>query len=170
MLNKVEKNKKHETFNKKAKMLNIGLDEQINMLNSMYADKGIRFKKDNENKVFVEICKSIDVLELPEFDYYSECYPVKNKLLDDSYFINISKHAKDFDGNHYSLFSSRLLTLKLPKSIKEVDFKRLRLPGVSSLWIWDTTDIKNMDELRSQSLKMIVIRSTTGGKSKIFKF
>lgn len=150
MLNKVEKTKKHETFNKKAKMLNIGLDEQINMLNGMYADKGIRFRKDNENKVFAEICKPIDVLELPEFDYYSECYPVRNDW-------------------HTSQFSSRLCTLKLPKSIKELDFKRLRLPGISSLWVWDTTDIKNMDELRSQSLKMIVIRSTTGGKSKIFK-
>lgn len=163
-----------ESFGKKARILDVSVDEQVDMLNAMYKGKvvfgKVWYNPDSNDEVYTEddrrdrskctegiqICNvANDVLciELPECD--SLC--VQALLHDDL----LWKKEKS------------LMTIKMPKCLDKlvIDGKGWQ-HYVTRIFVWDTTELVFKQDSAWWSgirLELVAILSSSGGKNKVIK-
>lgn len=135
------------------------MEEQVDMLNAMYKgrvtfgiyESGTGWAREGKIKGIqvVDYAKDVISIDLPDLD----CYNVDNLIG----FVSIKRH---------------LSSIKLPRTITEIDLGKGWCNSVNRIFTWDTTSIKN--DTRGFGgrglLEMVVIQSTTGGKPKLIRF
>lgn len=157
----VKRSANSDSFARKSKLLGLSMEQQVELLNSNYKDK-VEFVLNTDEWVDTPthinirwINPDIRILELPEVDNLNIGY------------VKISRNNEDTLEN--ILKGRKLSTLKLPKSMKSIYWSTFaQFSGLTSLWIWDTTELKG--EKHCSNIKMLVIQSTTGGKATVIKF
>lgn len=141
----IKSNAQTESFNKKIKLMGIGIKEQCVSLNKLYNEK-IKFALDNEEKIIIEkIDDSIRILELPE--------------------------CENIDFRYTGTESNNIETLKLPKCLKEIDIHSIiaNFHKIKSLWVWDY-QVENIKEKTYGWYKIdLFIRSEKSNKVRIVK-
>lgn len=143
----IRKNKKSDNFNNKAKILGLSLEKQVEILNKNY--EGLMkfeitntfLESDKTSISLIDINENVRILELPEVE-------------------NLIIHI-------VSLQSNNVITLKLPKTMKQLAWWNLSsFRNLKNLWIWDDTVMIGEKPLYSQ-VERVFIQSTTGGKTKV---
>lgn len=156
LVNILKTNSTVNSFEKKARLLGLDIYKQAEMLTKMYEGK-LEFRVNDENKIEIIVySEDINVLEIPDIEN-----------LDTQYLLH-----KGIGLSRRVLFNS-LKTIKLPKSFPELDLSRAQwLYYVDRIFMWDTTPIVGSinDRLSYNMNKplMIIVQSSTGGKSKIY--
>lgn len=154
----VKKGKKEESFGVKAKMLQLSMEEQVEMLNKMYNgrvvfgiyESGTGWSRDEKVKGIqvIDWADNVISIDLPDLD----CYNMDNLIG----FVHMYK---------------RLSSIKLPKTIVEIDLSKGWCHNINRIYTWDTTSFKdNSCGSNNNILEMVIIQSTTGGKPKIIRF
>lgn len=146
----VKGTKSTETFNNKAKLLNLSVDKQVEMLNTMYKGS-VTFDRRLNDKVFIKEYKpDVISIELPECESLDMDRLLKFDLL---------------------ILKNKLTSIKLPRCIKCFDLSSAWVIKVKRIFMWDTTELIYRDyDSNYGNLEMVIIQSTQGGKPKIYKF
>lgn len=146
-------NKKAETFQQKADLLNLSLDEQVELLNKLY-DKKLRFQVSkllDGTSITIDILdKTIEVLELPEVES-----------------INFKWIFTKIRGRH------KVDVIKFPKCMPPTPARELNLSMYNRVFAWDDniTNIQDFYDRESFGvLEMIIMKYTDGRKPKIYRF
>jgi hypothetical protein len=159
----IKQDSKSKNFNVKANMLGLSIDDRIDKLNKIYNGK-MTFDKEYDIPAFMQEAEC--GITIKDFDKSLVCIelPEEENLL-------MSGLFRSYD------FGS-LVTIKLPKCVKSIDIDRCRwIHNIKRLFLWDTTEIisrhsegalQNILGTHSK-LEMIIIQSTSGGKSKIYR-
>lgn len=149
--------KRAETFEKKAKLLGLDLEQKCEMLSKLFNNKlEFNFKhtmwKDSGIEVIVKDASLISI-ELPDIEGY---------IQDDFITIPLDSQFRN---------TSQLASVRLPRSIKQIDIsKAYWTRKIDRLFVYDTTRVvgtENRGGFGSSRLTVIVL-STTGGKNKIY--
>lgn len=156
----VRATKSSENFSNKAKLLGMTLEKQVEILNNNYKDK-MSFSVVNNSFMHEEPLIELDwvnpeirILELPEVENLHIGY-IKGSYFD----------AEDWHKVRYA----NLGTIKLPKTLKEFNLRSLaHMPNLTSVWLWDSTEI-NLEEYAHSSIKMVIVQRTNGGKPLVYK-
>lgn len=139
-------------FNKKVALLDIEPKKQVEMLNQMYKGK-VKFSYGEESLMVSYLDPEITSLDLPETELFR----------DTSTILTYSAYIANNDN---------LVSIKFPKCMEKIDFGRLSwLSQLQRIFVWDTTELENLDALaRNSKLEMLIIRKTDGGKAKVIRF
>lgn len=151
----VRKTRTSESFNVKSSLLGLDMETQVDNLNKLYDGK-LKFKIGenlySRNKV-IELCyvnENIRILELPEVDNLEIGYVNR--------YYNF-KHSGNTVG-----------TLKIPKTMKELRWSDIsQFHNLTSLWVWDTTELIG-EKSTWNNVKMLMVQSTKGGKTQVYRF
>ena len=150
----VRKTKSSEHFYAKCALMNVDINTQIEILNKMYDGKlhfivGKEPFSAKETAMLDWVHDDIRILELPEVDNFEIGF--------------VNSHNGSYKPNNVG-------TLKLPKTMKSVRWNDLsQFHNLTSLWIWDTTELIGEKSYFS-SIKMLIVQSSTGGKTKVYRF
>ena len=155
----VRKNKSSENFNNKSRLLGLSIEKQVEHLNNTYKDKMLfHVVKDiytGENIIELYwVNPEIRILELPEVDNLSIGY-IKGIYFDENEYLSV-KYAK-------------LGTIKLPKTIKKFKIRDLcHMPNLSSIWLWDTTEL-DLEKPSYSNVNMVIVQKVNGGKPIVYR-
>lgn len=148
----LEKEKSTETFSKKVKLFGMNVKEQVEALNKMYEGK-LEFGLDEFDKIVIrKVHNNYNVLDIPEIENLSHRELIPFTL------------------------AGNIITVKLPKTLRELDARSSGwISNPERIFMWDTTvvDWEQFSERVHGSysnLKLVVIQSSTGGKTKLLKF
>ena len=157
----VKSTKQSESFGMKADIMGLSIDDKIDRLNKMY-EGTLHFIKGEDSysgepgvKVdFINV--DAESVQLPDLSDYI----VEDLITCMWYNFSITGSTR------------KLKSIQLPKSIKELNVNQCHwLQYFERVFMWDTTKLTgNLDKFRPGNLNMIAIKSTTGGKAKIFRF
>lgn len=156
----VRATKSSENFSNKAKLLGMTLERQVEILNNNYKDK-MSFHVINDSFMHEEPSIELDwvnpeirILELPEVENLHIGY-IKGSYLDNEDWLKV-RYAN-------------LVTIKLPKTIKKFNLRSIsHMPNLTSVWLWDSTEM-NLEECAHSNIKMVIVQRKDGGKPLVYK-
>lgn len=157
----LNRTKQTESFGDKARLLQLDLHTQIDMLNKLYKGNVIFGYAESsfssaKGIVIKDIGEDVISIELPEVDGYNMDNLLSLELI-------------------FGIHKRNLVSIKMPKCLKELEISPLYnwMRYINRIFVWDTTKVTfNIDRGLSSDmgkLEMVAMLSSSGGKNKVIK-